>query len=53
MILYDHTCMDKKLLDEVVAQKEKFILKSMQMVDLIVDFTLEQEKKRGESVEDI
>ena len=44
---------EKNLTHEVLQKKEPFLMKCINLIDLISDYSLAQEKKRGESFEDI
>jgi hypothetical protein len=51
--LYDFLNAENSLITQVLDMKEQVILKSINLVDLICDFTIAIEKKRGFSYEDI
>ena len=53
IILYDFINYDKELSKHVMGNKEAVIMRCINLIDLIVDFQIAQEKKRGYSFEDV
>lgn len=53
MALYDFITVDKNLISEIQKAKQLFVTKIINLVDLISDFTISLETKRGESYEEI
>jgi hypothetical protein len=53
IILFDFFTTDKDLAKSVLENKESLILKGIQLMDMISDYTIRVEKKRGESYEDL
>ena len=53
IILFDFFQSDKDLAKSVLENKESLILKGIQLMDMISDYTIRVEKKRGESFEDL
>lgn len=53
IILYDFINYDKELSKSVMGNKEAVIMRCVNLIDLIVDFQIAQEKKRGYSFEDV
>ena len=52
-ILYEFLVLDKSIAGEIIKNKENFILKCVNLLDLIGDYSIKQEQDRGESYEDI
>lgn len=53
MILDDFITNDKELVKEVLDNKDLVVMRSINFVDLISDYTIAIEKKRGYSFEDL
>mmetsp|Transcript_9591 Transcript_9591/g.9231 ORF Transcript_9591/g.9231 Transcript_9591/m.9231 type:complete len:440 (+) Transcript_9591:490-1809(+) len=52
-ILFEFANLEKSIMVEITNQKQPFIRKCIQLFDLIGDYSVQQEKQRGESYEDI
>ncbi len=52
-LLFEFSQLDKNVVGEVLKQKETFVMKCINLIDLISDFSIKQEVDRGESIEDI
>lgn len=53
MILFDFFLNEKELLKTVLENKEHVVLQGIKLMDMIADYTLRVEKRRGESYEDL
>ena len=53
MILYDFLLSDKDLAKTVLENKESVVLQGIHLMDMISDYTIRVERKRGESYEDL
>ena len=53
IILYEFFTQDKDLVKEVMALKEVIVDKCVHLIDLVGQYSIEQERKRGESYEEV
>lgn len=52
-LLWDFILNEKELIKHVMENKESIIMKSINLVDLICDYSIAMEKKRGYSLEEL
>ena len=53
IILHDFIVSDKDLIKQVMESKENVVLKCINLVDLIAEFLISNEKSRGYTLEDL